>query len=242
MIQAGEHVMVNKHYQIRKSQDRGFFNHGWLKTYHTFSFADYHDPRFMGHRTLRVINEDTITPGQGFGTHSHKNMEIITVVLEGAVAHKDSLGNQETIQAGEIQVMSAGSGVHHSEFNPLSDKPTHLLQIWILPDKAGVTPRYQQRKLPEQPDEWVLMASKKGEQGSLLIHQDVNLYGLTIKAGSEMQRQLAPNRYGWLQVMEGEVRLGSDTLHPGDGVAIDQGSALQLKAITTAKILFFDLI
>src|SRR5579872_4100406 len=230
MVQAGEHVMVNKNYQIRNSQDRGFFNHGWLKTYHTFSFGDYYNPEFMGYRNLRVLNEDTVSPGKGFDTHSHKNMEIITVVLEGTVAHKDSMGHEERIQAGEIQVMSAGSGVKHSEYNPLSDKNLHLLQIWIVPDATDVKPRYQQRKLPEKTDEWILIASKNGEKDSLLIHQDVNLYSLTMKAGSAMQRQLAPNRYGWLQIMEGEVDVGSHLLRQGDGMAIDQGAKLQLKA------------
>lgn len=228
-------------YQIRKSSDRKFYDHGWLKTYHTFSFADYYDPRHTGYRTLRVINEDTVSPGKGFGTHGHKNMEIITVVLEGAVAHKDSMGNEEMIRAGEIQVMSAGTGVNHSEYNPSSDKPVHLLQIWILPEKNGVPPSYSQRKLPQKPNQWILMASKNGDDDSLLINQDVNLFGLAMQAGGSVEKKLGANRYGWIQVIEGEVSMGADVLRAGDGVALPKGASFTLSAKKQAKILFFDL-
>jgi len=228
-------------YVIRRGKERGFFDHGWLKTYHTFSFADYHDPDFMGFRSLRVINEDTVSPGKGFPTHAHNNMEILTVVLEGAIAHKDSMENERVVHEHEIQAMSAGTSVTHSEYNPSKSKKSHFLQIWITPDQKGIKPRYQQTNLPQKENEWVLLASKTGENGSLQVQQDVKVYMLTLTPGHEMKKDLDSDRYGWIQVIEGTIQFNKETLHPGDGVALDHGTAAAFSASRPAKILFFDL-
>ncbi len=232
---------TSKGYKIRRAGERGFFDHGWLKTYHTFSFADYYDPQFMGYRTLRVINEDTISPGHGFPTHGHKDMEILTILLEGSLAHKDSMDHVEIIQAQEIQAMSAGAGVSHSEYNPSSKDETHLLQIWITPDRKGVSPRYQQVRLPNKENEWILLASKGGEEESLRIHQDVKVYALNLTPEIPAEKSLDPGRYGWIQVTEGSVDFRGEKLKQGDGVALDSGSSLALISEGSAKILFFDL-
>ncbi len=235
-------VSNTKGYFIRRAKERGHLSHGWLDTFHTFSFADYHDPNYMGFRTLRVINEDTIAPGQGFGTHAHDNMEIITVMLKGEIAHKDSMGNEHIIHEHEIQAMSAGTGVRHSEYNPSKTNSSHLLQIWIIPDTKGIKPRYQEKKLPQKVNTWILLASKTGEQDSLPIQQDVKLYTLSLAPGSTIDRQLDANRYGWIQVMEGDLTLNDEQLHAGDGVALDQELRITLKAEQKeAKLLFFDL-
>lgn len=228
-------------YKIRKSQDRKFYDHGWLKTYHTFSFASYYDPRFMGFRSLRVINEDQVHPGRGFPMHDHEDMEIISVVLEGELAHKDSMGNERVIHTNEVQAMSAGTGVTHSEYNPSKSEPVHFLQIWIEPDANGIAPRYQQQKLPFVGNKWQLIASKSGKEGSLKIQQDAELYALSLKAGEQAGRTLLPNRYGWLQVIEGDLLFNDDVLHRGDGVAIQPGTPIKLKADTSSRVLFFDL-
>lgn len=228
-------------FKIRKSTERGFFDHGWLQTYHTFSFGNYYDPHFMGFRHLRVINDDRIAPGKGFPLHSHEDMEIITILLEGELAHKDSMGNEEYIYENEIQEMSAGTGVSHSEYNPSDKKHTHLYQIWIQPEKKGIEPRYQQKKLPKKKDDWVLVASKTGESESLPIAQDVKVYVLNLSEKTQMERKLGPKRYGWLQVMEGEISFLGETLRVGDGVAIDQGTLVDFTAKKPSKILFFDL-
>lgn len=226
-------------YKIRKSEERKYFDHGWLKTHHTFSFASYYDPKFMGFRDLRVINEDTIAPGKGFASHDHEDMEIITVVLQGELAHKDSTGKESIIHAGEVQAMSAGSGITHSEYNPSDSKPVHLLQIWIQPDAKGVAPRYhQQKRLPSTPNQWALLASKDGRDHSIPINQDANLYAISLESASAT---LPSSRYGWLQVMEGKVQLGDATLQAGDGVAIDPKSSLTLKPLSSSRLLFFDL-
>lgn len=229
-------------YQIRKSRERPYFDHGWLKTYHTFSFAEYYDPRFMGFRNLRVINEDRVAPTRGFDPHPHRDMEIISVILEGELSHQDSMGTGSTIHAGEVQVMSAGSGIVHSEYNPSSTHPVHLLQIWILPDTKGITPRYQHiRGVSIFSKEWQLLASKEGRENSLPIQQDVSLYSLMLESGKQLEKQTPSHRYAWLQVIEGMLQLNGDILEPGDGVAIMPDTPIRLQALALSKALFFDL-
>jgi quercetin 2,3-dioxygenase len=226
-------------YQIRRSAERGFFDHGWLKTYHTFSFASYFDPHFMGFRDLRVINEDRVEPGHGFPSHSHRDMEIVSLVLEGELAHQDSTGTKSLLQANDVQAMSAGTGVTHSEYNPSETDRVHFLQIWILPDTQGLSPRYQQMKLPTIKDEWLLLASKGGQ--ALKIEQDVAIYVAALDKGKEIARTVASERYGWLQIMEGKLQLNEDLLLAGDGVAFQPNSHIELKALDNARALFFDL-
>ena len=229
-------------YQIRRSRDRKYFDHGWLKTYHTFSFASYYDPNFVGFRDLRVINEDRVAAGHGFPLHDHQDMEIISVVLEGELAHKDSMGNQSILKANEIQAMSAGTGVTHSEYNPSAKDLVHFLQIWIVPDTKGITPSYQQKLLPASSSiQWVLIASKQGLEGSLKIQQDVELYSLSLNEGKKEEKQLKPGRYAWLQIIEGDINFNGNELHSGDGVAIGTDSHIILEAISPSRMLFFDL-
>lgn len=225
-------------YKIRKSTDRKYFDHGWLKTYHTFSFGEYYDPAFMGFRTLRVINEDRVAPGVGFPPHQHKDMEIISLILEGSLAHKDSMGNASTIQTNEVQVMSAGSGITHSEFNPSSQQTSHFLQIWILPDAKNLPPRYEQKKLPSSGSH--LIASKTGRDNSLIIHQDVELSLLVLKPQESKQIE-TKTRYGYLQVIEGELTINQEDLEAGDGVALEPQTQVTLKAKNLSRLLFFDL-
>ena len=221
--------------QIRKSKDRGYFNHGWLETYHTFSFADYHDPAHMHFRTLRVINEDRVAPGQGFPDHSHQDMEIITVILEGKIQHRDSMGNQTIIAPGEVQRMSAGTGVTHSEFNPSPTEPLHLLQIWILPEKKGLAPGYEQHAFSraERLNRFCLAAIK--------IHQDVDLYTSLLEEGKEEEFLLRKNRYAWIQIAGGSVEMNGQILKAGDGAAISDETRLKMKALSSAEFLLFDL-
>jgi len=228
---------------IRRAQERGYFDHGWLKTYHTFSFADYHDPKFMGFRSLRVINEDRVAPGEGFPTHGHADMEILSYVLEGALAHQDSLGNGSIIRPGELQRMSAGTGVRHSEANASEDEVVHFLQIWILPDKRGLEPSYEQKEfgLSRQPDRWVLMASPDGSGGSLRIHQDVKLSGAALNASQSHGYELAPGRHAWVQIARGEVSVDDLHLNAGDGLAASELTALEFKAHQDAELLLLDL-
>lgn len=227
-------------YKIRRSKDRKYFDHGWLKTYHTFSFGSYYDPQFMGFRDLRVINEDRVKPDSGFPTHSHSDMEIISIVLEGSLAHRDSMGNESIIPTNSVQVMSAGTGVTHSEYNP-SRETVHFLQIWIVPDSMGVFPRYGETKLPTEHNQWVLIASKSGINSSLQIHQDVNLYTITIDKGYGVEIKILSHRYGWIQVIEGDIVMNEDILTSGDGAAIDNNTVLNIQAKTTSRLLFFDL-
>lgn len=228
-------------FKIRRSQERKYFDHGWLKTYHTFSFGSYYDPKFMGFRNLRVINEDRVEAGHGFPAHDHKDMEILSIVLEGNLGHQDSMGTESVIHANQVQIMSAGTGITHSEYNP-SNETVHFLQIWILPDQLGVTPRYQETKLPTLPNEWVLIASKNGRDKSLKIQQDIELFGLSLDVGKQVNKTLSPNRYGWIQVIDGEIAINGDTLKPGDGVAIEKNTPqIDIKALSHARILFFDL-
>lgn len=223
---------------IRQSRERKFFDHGWLRTYHTFSFASYYDPKFMGFRDLRVINEDRVDANHGFPAHSHRDMEIISIVLDGELAHKDSMGNESVLHTNEIQVMSAGTGIVHSEFNPSKTHPVHFLQIWIEPDTTGIEPRYKQAKLPTAPNEWHLLASK---QGPLPIQQDASLYYLHLEKGQQAERSLPANRYGWLQVMSGDLAYNNASIHTGDGVSIEPNTKVTLLADSPSRLLFFDL-
>ena len=228
--------------KIRKADERGHANHGWLDTYHTFSFADYMDPDFMGFRSLRVINEDVVEPGAGFPTHSHRDMEIITYVLEGAVEHKDSMGNQGVIKPGDVQRMSAGTGVTHSEFNPLKKDPLHLLQIWILPQKQGIKPSYEQKNFgPPATGKFSLVASPKGEQGAVSIHQDAQLWRAALKKGEKAEFTLNKGRHAWVQVARGALELNGQKLNSSDGAAISSETQLSFSALEPAELLLFDL-
>lgn len=228
---------------LRPGKERGHANHGWLDSYHTFSFANYYDPKQMGFRALRVINEDRVNPGAGFGTHGHRDMEIITYVLEGALEHKDSLGNGEVITPGEVQRMSAGTGIMHSEFNPSETESVHLLQIWIVPNQLRLQPSYEQRMFPleEKLGKLRLIAAKDGRKGAVTIHQDVDLYSAVLETGDRISHQLQPNRYGWLQVARGAVTLNDHALAAGDGVAVSEAGVLDISTDTKAEILLFDL-
>jgi len=227
---------------IRRANERGHFDHGWLNTYHTFSFADYHDPKFMGFRTLRVINEDRVRGGSGFGTHGHRDMEIISYVLEGALEHRDSMGTGSIIRPGEVQRMSAGSGVTHSEKNASKDELVHFLQIWIMPEERGIKPGYEQKRFSddERTGKLRLVASHDGRDGSLTLHQDVSLYTALLRDGAPIDYAIAPNRHAWLQVARGEVTLGNETLKAGDGAAISDERTISIKG-KDAEVLLFDL-
>jgi len=228
--------------KIRKSGDRGHFNLGWLDTYHTFSFGDYHDPAHMGFRSLRVINEDRVEPGQGFPTHSHRDMEILTYIIEGALEHKDSMGNSSVIRPGEIQRMTAGIGVRHSEFNPSKKDAVHLLQIWILPDKTGLPPGYEQKTIPQGKENGLnLIASSKPRNGAVLIHQEVDLYACALKKGLTLDHRIEKNRALWLQMVKGNAKLRDETLGQGDGASIEGEPKLALTAEKDSLFLLFDL-
>lgn len=229
--------------QVRKSGDRGHANHGWLDTYHTFSFASYQDPRHVHFRALRVMNEDYVAPGQGFGTHPHQDMEIVTYVLEGALEHQDSMGNGEILRPGEFQRMSAGTGITHSEFNPSKTEPVHLYQIWLFPERKGISPSYEQKRFDEDErrNRLRLVASRDAVDGSLLIHQDARIYLSNLDAGSAVTHQLEPNRHAWLQVLRGSVGVNGTQLTAGDGAAVSDEAALAIKAASDAEIMLFDL-
>lgn len=230
--------------QIRRSEERGHFNHGWLDTYHTFSFGDYYDPEQMNFRTLRVMNEDRVQAGQGFGMHGHRDMEILTYVLEGALAHRDSLGNESVLRAGELQRMSAGTGIQHSEYNSSRTAPVHLYQIWIIPERRGLTPGYEQRAFATTAESGHLrlVAAPRGhEQGVLTIHQDARVYLATLKDGQTLNQPLAPGRHAWLQVLRGEASVNGHSLATGDGAAISEEAALTIQAAPVAEVMLFDL-
>ena len=229
--------------QIRKAGERGHFNHGWLDTYHTFSFGDYHDPKFHNFRSLRVMNEDRVEPGNGFGMHPHRDMEIITYVLEGSLEHRDSMGNGSTISPGEFQRMSAGTGILHSESNPSPTEAVHLYQIWLFPDQKGIEPSYEQKMFSadERVGRFQLVASRGGRDGSLFIHQDADVLLATIGDGQGLTRDLAPGRHAWLQVLRGETALNGSTLKAGDGAAISDERQLALEAAKEAELMLFDL-
>ena len=230
---------------VRRSDERGHFDHGWLDTRHTFSFADYHDDAHMGFRALRVVNEDRVRPGQGFPTHGHRDMEILSYVLQGALAHQDSTGGKGVLRPGEVQRMSAGTGVRHSEFNGSRDEPLHFLQIWILPDRAGHHPSYEQKPFPDaqKRGRLLLVASPDGTGGSLTIHQDARVYA-TLLSGSESARHaLAPGRHAWVQVARGELQVNGEVLHAGDGAALSAEAEVVLTAAGSepGEALLFDL-
>ncbi len=228
---------------IRPADERGLANLGWLDSRHTFSFGHYYDPQFMGHGPLRVINEDRVKPGQGFGTHGHSDMEIISYVLDGALEHKDSLGTGSIIRPGDVQRMSAGTGVRHSEFNASDSDPVHFLQIWIIPEKDGIEPSYEQKTYSdeEKRGRLRLVGSRDGRDGSVTIHQDVDLYASLLASDDEVAYELGEGRNGWLQVARGSVRLDDNELSAGDGVALRGARSLTLKGVDDAEILLFDM-
>ncbi|MFN3431478.1 MAG: pirin family protein [Candidatus Sericytochromatia bacterium] len=228
---------------LRPSQERGHADHGWLNTYHSFSFADYYDPRHMGFSLLRVINEDFVAPGQGFGTHPHRDMEIITVILEGTLEHKDSMGNQAQIKPGEVQRMSAGTGVTHSEFNPSPMQPVHLMQIWIETGKKGIAPSYEQKAFPESEklNQLRLVASPDGRDGSVTIHTDASLYQTLLRDGATVTQPIAPGRRAYVHVARGEATLHGRPLQAGDGARVEDEAELRLEASKSAEVLVFDL-
>ena len=227
---------------IRRSNERGHAEHGWLDSYHTFSFADYYDPKWMGYRSLRVINDDLVMPGMGFGTHPHRDMEIISYVLSGAIEHKDSMGNGRVIRAGEFQYMAAGTGVQHSEFNPSKTEPLRLLQIWIQPDAKGVKPRYAEKNFAAAPTGKLnLVASKTGRDGSIAIHQDANLSFAKLDAGQKVDYTLTPGRHAWVHVAEGEVDVNGTKLTGGDAIGVSTETVLNISATKASQVLLFDL-
>ena len=227
---------------LRPAAERGHADHGWLKTYHTFSFADYYDPQHMGFRSLRVINDDQVAPGGGFGTHPHLDMEILTYVLSGALEHKDSMGNGRIIHPGEVQYMAAGTGVQHSEFNPSEKEPVHLLQIWIQPDRKGAQPRYEEKSMAKaKPGALHLIASKSGRERSIAINQDADLYVAKLAGGDQVTHALRPQRHAWIHVAEGEVTVNGQRLQSGDAAALSDESTLRLTANGDSQILLFDL-
>jgi redox-sensitive bicupin YhaK (pirin superfamily) len=229
--------------QKRPASERGGGNHGWLDTRHTFSFNDYHDPQHMGFRVLRVINEDRVQPGQGFGTHGHRDMEIISYVLEGALEHKDSLGHGSVLRPGEFQRMTAGTGVQHSEFNPSETKPVHFYQIWLLPDRRGHRPSYEQKSFPEaeRNGKLRLVASPDGRDGSLTIHQDAEVFLSSLDREQEVTHALRSGRYAWLQILRGAVQLNETSLSQGDGAAVWDDTSVTITGAGSAELMLFDL-
>jgi hypothetical protein len=229
--------------QVRKAAERGHADHGWLNTYYTFSFADYYDPRQMGFRALRVMNEDRVQPGQGFGMHGHRDMEIVTYVLSGSLQHKDSMGNGSAIRAGELQRMTAGTGVRHSEFNDSPAEPVHLYQIWLLPERNGLKPEYELRQFSEADKQgrFRLVASPEGKDGSLTIHQDARLYLANVEEGTAQNHVLQSGRHAWLQVLRGRVTLNGQTLSAGDGAAISEERGLEVAGQQDSELMLFDL-
>ena len=228
---------------VRGAKERGHANHGWLDTWHTFSFSGYYDERFMGFRTLRVINEDTVAPGQGFPPHGHRDMEILSYVLEGGLEHKDSLGTGSVIRPGDVQRMSAGTGVRHSEFNASRTEPVHFLQIWIEPAKAGIAPGYEQKAFSEadKRGRLRLVASPDGAEGSLTIHQDARVYATVLAPGEAVTHRLAPRRHAWVQVTRGTLTVSGEPLAQGDGAAISAEADVSIVGETDAEALLFDL-
>lgn len=228
---------------IRKSEDRGHFDLGWLDTYHTFSFDRYYDPAHVNFRSLRVINEDRVQPAHGFPTHSHRDMEIITYVLSGALEHRDSMGNGSVIRPGDVQRMTAGTGVSHSESNPSDVEPVHLLQIWILPETNHLPPSYEEKHFSneERRDRLRLLAARDGRAASVTIHQDAELYATILDAGKTVVHTLSENRYAWLQVARGRINLNEMELKQGDGAAVRKESELRITAHDPAELLLFDL-
>jgi len=229
--------------KVRRAEERGKTRTGWLDSRHSFSFGDYYDAQYMGFSHLRVINEDRVVPGAGFGTHSHRDMEIITYVLEGALAHKDSTGTSSVIRVGDVQRMSAGTGISHSEYNASQTEPVHFLQIWIIPNKTGLPPGYEQRafSLDEHRGQWTLIAAKDGRDGSVIVHQDVDVWAARCFPGELLSFSLKPSRNIWTHVARGAVTLNGMSLNAGDGAAISEEEILEIKSLDHAEILVFDL-
>jgi redox-sensitive bicupin YhaK (pirin superfamily) len=228
--------------KIRRSNERGHAEHGWLDSYHTFSFADYHDPEWMGFRSLRVINDDLVMPGKGFGTHPHRDMEIITYILSGQLEHKDSMGNGRVIKPGDVQYMAAGTGVLHSEFNPSRDEAVRLLQIWIQPDRRGATPRYAEKAFATAPTgRLTLVASKTGRDDSIAINQDAELHIAKLDAGQSVAHNLASGRAAWLHVAEGEVFVNGEKLSGGDAASFEEKAKIEISGGKPSQVLLFDL-
>lgn len=228
---------------LRKAEDRGHADHGWLNSYHTFSFSSYYDPRHMGVSNLRVINDDTVAPGGGFATHGHNDMEIISYVLEGALEHRDSMGNGSVIRPGDVQRMSAGTGVTHSEYNPSSSEPVHFLQIWLQPNAMGVDPAYDQKHFPveDRRGRWTLLVSPDGRDGSIATHQDALMFGTLLGEGETLEYAFDGERQGYLHLARGRLRVGEITLAGGDGLRIQKQATLRIEGIEAAEVLLFDL-
>jgi redox-sensitive bicupin YhaK (pirin superfamily) len=229
--------------KIRKADRRGHFDFRWLNTFHTFSFGDYYDPAFMGFRSLRVINEDFVHSGRGFPTHAHRDMEIITYILEGSLEHRDSMGNGSVIRPGDVQRMTAGTGVSHSESNPSREQSVHLLQIWILPDQGGLKPGYEQKAFSDDQKQGrlCLVASEDGRDGSVTIHQDASVYATVLGEGNEVVHTVAPGRHAWLQVARGAVTVNGENLDQGDGAAVSNEERVAITGREAAEVLLFDL-
>jgi redox-sensitive bicupin YhaK (pirin superfamily) len=229
--------------RIRRSAERGAADHGWLDTRYTFSFSDYHDPEHVQFRALRVMNEDRVAPGAGFPMHGHRDMEILTFVLEGALAHRDSLGHGATVRPGEVQYMGAGTGIRHSEFNPSEGEPVHLYQVWLLPDRAGHEPSYDQRRFDDagRSGRLQVVASPDGRDGSIAIHQDARVYRADLDDGRSVDHPIAPGRHAWLQVLRGSVTLNGQPLAEGDGAAVSGEPGLEIRGVGDAEVLLFDL-
>ncbi|HET6585459.1 MAG TPA: pirin family protein [Nannocystaceae bacterium] len=228
---------------IRRSHERGHAQHGWLESRHTFSFADYYDAQHMGFRALRVINEDIVQPGMGFGAHGHRDMEIVSYVLEGGLEHRDSLGTGSVIRPGDVQRMSAGTGVRHSEYNASKTEPVHFLQIWIVPQRAGLPPSYEQKHFdaPSLRGGLRVVASPDGRDGSVTLHQDVTLLATRLAAGESATHPLAPGRHAWVHVARGTAKLGDHELAPGDAAALSNEPTVHLEGLADAEVLLFDL-
>jgi redox-sensitive bicupin YhaK (pirin superfamily) len=228
---------------IRKADDRGHADHGWLNSYHTFSFGGYYDRRHMGVSNLRVINDDTVAPGGGFATHGHEDMEIISYVLDGAVEHKDSMGNGSVIRPGDVQRLSAGTGITHSEYNPSDQEPVHFLQIWLQPNTYGVEPAYDQRHFPieDRRGRWVPLVSPDGRDGSIATYQDAVLFGTLLGAGETLDYRFDDGRQGYLHIARGSLRVGQVTLSAGDGLRVRKTSTLTITGVDDAEVLLFDL-
>lgn len=230
-------------FTVRRADERGHADHGWLNSYHTFSFAGYRDPRHMGFRSLRVINEDRLAAGQGFGTHAHNDMEIVSFVLDGELEHKDSMGNGEVLRPGEFQRITAGTGITHSEFNPSASNATHFYQIWLLPERKGIEPSYEQKSFDPngRRNRWQLVASRKATNGSLVIHQDANIHLANLDVEQELTFDIPKGRHVWLQVLRGVIAAGGHRLSTGDGLAVSEESSLTVKASTDVELMLFDL-
>ncbi len=229
--------------KIRKAEDRGHADHGWLNTYHTFSFGSYQDPEQMGFRSLRVMNEDQVQSGQGFGTHGHRDMEIVSYVLEGALEHNDSMGNGSILTPGTFQRMTAGSGVQHSEFNHSKTDLMHFYQIWILPEKEGLAPGYEERvfTMDQKRNQLCLVASRQGENNSLLIHQDISIYLSSLEEGKVLNYLIEPGRHVWMQILSGNIRVNNHTIETSDGLAVSDESELKISAEQSSEFMLFDL-